>query len=170
VEFAAQTARAAQQRLKGRMEILYVLPDYYEQYPKACLQGWGRVFLTVTADGSVLPCQTAREIRGLKFENVRQQSLEKIWLESESFCKFRGTDWLPQPCQSCPRKEIDFGGCRCQAFLLTGDAASTDPVCSLAPRHQVITDALAEAESNGERELIYRNGVNSNRLGVPAPN
>ena len=164
VELAAQTAQAARERLKGRMEILYVLPDYFEEFPKPCLQGWGRVFMTVTADGTVLPCQTAREIRGLKFENARAQSLEKIWLESDAFHKFRGTDWLPEPCRSCARKEVDFGGCRCQAFLLTGDAAATDPVCSLAPKHHVIAEALAEAEGAGEQDLVYRNAVESRRL------
>jgi pyrroloquinoline quinone biosynthesis protein E len=154
VEHAAGVARAAQQRLKGRMEILYVLPDYFEPYPKPCLHGWGRVFMTVAADGAVLPCQTAREIRGLKFDNVRDHSLGEIWFESETFCKFRGTSWLPEPCQSCPRKELDFGGCRCQAFLLTGDATLTDPVCSLAPKHHLIVEALAEA--GAKEKLIYR--------------
>ena len=156
VEHAATVSRAAQQRLKGRIDILYVLPDYFEEFPKPCLHGWGRVFLTVAADGTVLPCQTAREIRGLKFDNVREHSLEKIWFESETFCKFRGTAWLPEPCQSCPRKEIDFGGCRCQAFLLTGDATVTDPACSLAPRHHLIAEALAEAEAATHEQLIYR--------------
>jgi pyrroloquinoline quinone biosynthesis protein E len=164
VEFAAETARAAQQRLKGRMEILYVLPDYYEEFPKACLHGWGRVFLTVAADGAVLPCQTAREIRGLKFDNARERSLEEIWFKSETFCKFRGTDWLPEPCNSCPRKEIDFGGCRCQAFLLAGDATATDPACSLAPRHNLIAQALAEAEAGADHELIYRTTELSSRI------
>jgi len=156
VENAAVIARAASERLKGRMEILYVLPDYFEQFPKACLHGWGRVFLTVAADGAVLPCQTAREIRGLKFDNVREHSLEKIWFESETFCKFRGTDWLPEPCQSCSRKEMDFGGCRCQAFLLAGDASVTDPACSLSPKHNLIAEALAESEAGANKELIYR--------------
>lgn len=162
VEHAAVVARAAQQRLKGRMEILYVLPDYFEQYPKPCLNGWGRVFMTVTADGTALPCQTAREIIGLKFENVRQRPLSEIWFVSESFQKFRGTDWLPEPCRSCSRREKDFGGCRCQAFLLTGDANATDPACSLAPRHDLITQALAEA--GRDSALIYRNAVESARL------
>ena len=164
VEHGAGVARAARERLQGRMEILYVLPDYFEPYPKACLHGWGRVFLTVAADGAVLPCQTAREIRGLKFENARERSLESIWFESETFCKFRGTDWLPEPCRSCPRKETDFGGCRCQAFLLTGDAAATDPVCSLAPRHHLIDRALAEAEAPTRPELIYRTARSSQQL------
>jgi pyrroloquinoline quinone biosynthesis protein E len=164
VEHAARVADAARQRLAGRMEILYVLPDYFEQFPKPCLNGWGRVFMTVAADGAVLPCQTAREIRGLQFENARENSLEKIWFESEAFQKFRGTDWLPEPCQSCPRKEIDFGGCRCQAFLLTADATATDPVCSLAPKHHLIVETLAIAESGADEHMIYRNVVESLRL------
>lgn len=164
VEHAARVARAARQRLKGKMEILYVLPDYFEPFPKACLHGWGRVFMTVAPDGAVLPCQTAREISGLQFANVRKLSLEKIWFESEAFCKFRGTDWLPEPCRSCPRKETDFGGCRCQAFLLAGDAAVTDPVCSLSAKHHLITDALAQAEGGAEQPLLYRNAVESARL------
>jgi PqqA peptide cyclase len=164
VEHAARTAQAARQRLKGQMEILYVLPDYFEPYPKACLHGWGRMFMTVAPDGMVLPCQTAREISGLEFENARQSPLKKIWFESETFCKFRGTDWLPEPCQSCPRREMDFGGCRCQAFLLTGNAGTTDPVCSLAPTHHLIADALTEGASEIERRLVYRNAVESLRL------
>ncbi len=161
VEFAAEAARQARERLKGRMEILYVLPDYFEPFPKPCLHGWGRVFLTVAADGTVLPCQTAREIRGLKFDNARERSLETIWFESETFGKFRGTGWLPEPCRSCPRKETDFGGCRCQAFLLAGDAAVTDPACSLAPKHHLIAEALAESEAVTRGKLIYRNAHSS---------
>jgi pyrroloquinoline quinone biosynthesis protein E len=153
---AMAVTRAAQQRCQRRMEILYVMPDYFDSFPKPCLHGWGRVFMTVAPDGAVLPCQTAREIRGLKFANVREASLENIWFQSEAFRKFRGTDWLPEPCQSCPRKEVDFGGCRCQAFLLTGDAMATDPACSLAPSHSLIAAALAEAEAGNGEGLIYR--------------
>jgi pyrroloquinoline quinone biosynthesis protein E len=165
VEHAARVAEAARRRLAGRMEVLHVLPDYFESFPKACLHGWGRVFMTVAADGAVLPCQTAREIRGLQFDNAREYSLEKIWFESPAFQKFRGTGWLPEPCQGCPRKEVDFGGCRCQAFLLTDDAAATDPVCSLAPKHHLIVAALAAAESGAHEKLVYRNAVESLRLG-----
>ena len=168
VEHAAHVADAARQRLMGRMEILFVLPDYFEPFPKACLHGWGRVFMTVAADGMVLPCQTAREIRGLKFDNARRHSLSEIWFESEAFEKFRGTGWLPEPCLSCPRKEMDFGGCRCQAFLLTNDAMATDPVCSLAPEHHLIVKALAEAESGSSQTLIYRTAGESLRLGEAA--
>jgi len=165
VERVALVARTAREKLAGRMEIVHVLPDYFEDYPKACLHGWGRVFMTVASDGAALPCQTAREIRGMSFDNVREFSLERIWFESEAFRRFRGTDWLPEPCQSCPRKETDFGGCRCQAFLLTGDANATDPVCILAPKHALIAEALAEAASGAPPEMIYRNHAESIRLG-----
>jgi pyrroloquinoline quinone biosynthesis protein E len=164
VERAAAVAQSARERLKGRMEILYVLPDYFEPFPKACLHGWGRVFLTVAADGAVLPCQASREIRGLKFDNARERSLEDIWFHSEAFQKFRGTDWLPEPCRSCERREVDFGGCRCQAFLLAGDATVTDPVCSLSPHHHAVVKAVSDAESTIPGPLVYRNAVESRRL------
>lgn len=145
VERAAEAVAQARSRLDGRPDILHVLPDYFQQYPKACLHGWGRVFLTVAPDGAVLPCQTAREIPGLEFPNVRDASLETIWFKAPVFERFRGTDWLPEPCRSCERRELDFGGCRCQAFLLTGDPATTDPVCQLSPQHQLVIQALAES-------------------------
>ena len=163
VEHAVSVVESARLRLKGKMEILYVVPDYFEQYPKPCLYGWGRVFMTITSDGIVLPCQAAREISELQFENIRNKSLEKIWFESESFCIFRGTDWMPEPCRSCPQKVIDFGGCRCQAFLLTGNAAVTDPVCSLSPHHTLIEQALKETEKRSQEMWIYRNGEESKR-------
>jgi PqqA peptide cyclase len=166
VENAIRKVESARQRLKDKMEILYVLPDYFEQYPKPCLYGWGRIFMTVTSDGTVLPCQAAREIRGLKFENTRNKSLEKIWFKSESFCIFRGTDWMPEPCRSCPQKLIDFGGCRCQAFLLTGNAAVTDPVCSLSPHHNIIEQAIEEKEKDSYSKWIYRNEDESKRLAI----
>ncbi|HJT83016.1 MAG TPA: pyrroloquinoline quinone biosynthesis protein PqqE [Nitrososphaeraceae archaeon] len=166
IENAVRKVESARKRLKDKMEILYVVPDYFEQYPKPCLYGWGRVFMTVTSDGTVLPCQTASEIKGLKFENVRNTSLEKIWFESESFCIFRGTDWMPEPCRSCPQKLIDFGGCRCQAFLLTGNAAVTDPVCSLSPYHNIIDQAIEETEKKSTETWIYRNKDESRKLAI----
>ena len=166
VEHAASVVESARLRLKGKMEILYVVPDYFEQYPKPCLYGWGRVFMTITSDGIVLPCQAAREISELQFENIRNKSLEKIWFESESFCIFRGTDWMPEPCRSCPQKVIDFGGCRCQAFLLTGNAAVTDPVCSLSPHHTLIEQALKETEKRSQEMWIYRNEEESKRCTI----
>ena len=125
------------------MEIFYVVPDYYEPYPKPCMNGWGRQYLTVNPAGDVLPCPTAAGIPGLTFDNVREKSLAWIWRESESFNRFRGTEWMPVPCQSCPRQAIDFGGCRCQAALLTGDAAKTDPVCTLSPDRPLVDAILA---------------------------
>lgn len=166
VEKSLRVVESSRLRLKGKMEILYVVPDYFEQYPKPCLYGWGRVLMTITSDGTVLPCQAAREISGLKFENARNKSLEKIWFESESFCIFRGTDWMPEPCRSCPQKLIDFGGCRCQAFLLTGNAAVTDPVCSLSPHHIIIEQAIKDAEKGSQGKWIYRNEDESRKLTI----
>jgi pyrroloquinoline quinone biosynthesis protein E len=139
---ADAVVRGARQRLKGSMEITYVLSDYYEQYPKPCMHGWGQRFLTVVPDGRVLPCPAAAAISALMFDSVRDASLEDIWLRSSAFEAYRGTAWMPEPCRSCPRKEIDFGGCRCQAFLLTGEAGATDPVCTLSPKHDVVVAAL----------------------------
>jgi pyrroloquinoline quinone biosynthesis protein E len=144
VERAAEAVARARGRLPGRPALLHVLPDYFQRYPKACLHGWGRVFLTVAPDGAVLPCQTAREIPGLEFPNVREASLEDVWFRAPVFQRFRGTDWMPEPCRSCERREIDFGGCRCQAFLLAGNAAATDPVCHLSPLHLVVRQALLD--------------------------
>lgn len=144
VERAAAVVAAARERLGTQPEIVHVLPDYFQPYPKACLHGWGRVFLTVAPDGAVLPCQTAREIPGLAFPNVRSAPLDEIWFNAPVFQQFRGTDWMPEPCRSCDRREVDFGGCRCQAFLIAGDPAATDPVCHLSPQHRLVELALRE--------------------------
>lgn len=149
VDIARAVADAAQKRLAGRMDIFYVLPDYYETRPKPCLAGWGRRYLTVNPLGDVLPCPTAFSIPGLALPNVRHHSLQWIWTESEAFNRFRGTAWMPEPCQSCDRREIDFGGCRCQAALLLGDATATDPVCTLSPRHQVVEDIVSSLQAPG---------------------
>ena len=111
--------------------------------------------MNVAPDGAVLPCQTAREITGLEFPNVREHSLREIWTDAPVFQRFRGTDWLPEPCRSCDRREVDFGGCRCQAFLMTGDAGATDPVCQHSPLHHLVDEALAEAERT-DPPLRYR--------------
>ena len=154
---AREIALAAQARLAGRLDLFYVLPDYYETRPKPCLQGWGRRYITVTPQGDALPCPTAGALLRDQRENVRTASLAWIWHESESFNRFRGTAWMPEPCQSCAFKEVDFGGCRCQAFALTGDAGNTDPACTLSPRHAEIFK-LAETESTeGRDRFIYRN-------------
>ena len=142
---AREVAEMAKARLAGKMEIFYVLPDYYETRPKPCLNGWGQRYLTVNPIGEVLPCPTASSaIPDMRFDNVRVRSLDWIWRESESFNRFRGTEWMPEPCQSCPQKEIDFGGCRCQAALLTGDAAKTDPVCTLSPNRERVDAVLRD--------------------------
>src|SRR2546426_2289705 len=139
LEEAEKVAIAAQMRLRGKMEVLYILPDYYSDRPKPCMNGWGRRYLTVNPMGDVLPCQTAGEILSLRFDNIRQHSLRWIWTESQAFNPFRGTAWMPAPCRSCPRREVDFVGFRCQAVLLAGDAANTDPACSLSPyRHHLV--------------------------------
>lgn len=143
VDAAREAAAEAKRRHAGRMEIFYVLPDYYEARPKPCMNGWGRRYLTVNPVGGVLPCPTASAIPGLRFDNVRDRPLEWIWNESESFNRFRGVEWMPEPCKSCPRNEIDFGGCRCQAALLTGDPAATDPVCSLSPDRKIVDEILS---------------------------
>jgi PqqA peptide cyclase len=138
-----RTVIRERKRLGSRMEILWVLPDYYEELPKPCMGGWGREAIVVTPNGDVLPCQAAATIPGLRFDNVRERSLVDIWFESDAFQRFRGTDWMREPCRSCPlgRQEIDFGGCRCQALALTGDPASTDPACHLSPDHQAVVSA-----------------------------
>ena len=146
-----------------------MLPDYFEEFPKACLHGWGMVFMAVAPDGAALPCQTAREIPGLEFPNVRDSSLEDIWFTSDVFQRFRGTDWLPEPCRSCDRREIDFGGCRCQAYLMTGDATATDPVCHLSPQHHLIAEALAEGGEAGPTACVSRHAVIRQPCRRPSP-
>jgi pyrroloquinoline quinone biosynthesis protein E len=145
---AREVATAAKARLRGKIDIFYVLPDYYETRPKPCLNGWGQRYLTVNPIGDVLPCPTASSaISDLRFENVRAHAVDWIWRESESFNRFRGTEWMPEPCRSCPQREIDFGGCRCQAALLTGNAANTDPVCTLSPNRAVVDEVLHDINS-----------------------
>ena len=146
IERADALARSELERLRGRMELIYVLPDYYEKRPKPCLHGWGSRAMTVNPRGDVLPCQAAEAIPGLVFDNVRQKSLGDIWRESEAFNRFRGTEWMPEPCRSCDFKEIDFGGCRCQAAQLAGDAGATDPVCEFSPHRAHVDALLAEIE------------------------
>src|SRR5438067_297355 len=166
VDRARDTAIAAKARLAGKIDIYYVLPDYYETRPKPCLNGWGQRYLTINPTGDVLPCPTASSaIPDLRFENVRARALEWIWRESESFNRFRGTEWMPDPCRSCPQKEIDFGGCRCQAALLTGNAALTDPVCEFSPNRTVVDAVLHNTNSSvaQARDWTYR----SNPEAVP---
>jgi len=168
VDRARDIATAAKARLAGKIDIFYVLPDYYETRPKPCLNGWGQRYLTVNPIGDVLPCPTASSaIPHLRFENVRARDLDWIWRQSESFNRFRGTEWMPEPCRSCPQREIDFGGCRCQAALLAGNAANTDPVCTLSPNRAVVDAVLCDVNSSiGRlREWTYRvNPTTSSRF------
>jgi pyrroloquinoline quinone biosynthesis protein E len=146
---AHEIVEAARERLRGRMEIVYVLPDYFGDFPKPCMNGWGNEFMTVAPNGDVLPCPAASAIRTLHFENVRDRSLGEIWQSSEAFERYRGTGWMSEPCRSCARRELDWGGCRCQAFLLAGDAGATDPACSLSPHHSIV-EALREPSAELE--------------------
>ena len=150
LEKAVEIVAAADARLAGRIRIDFVVPDYYARFPKACMGGWGRRVMLINPEGKVLPCHAAEVIPGLAFENVREQSLEFIWQQSSSFQRFRGEAWMPDLCRNCDRRTEDFGGCRCQALLLAGDAAATDPACSLAPSHHIIEAALSEANSTAE--------------------
>ncbi len=143
---AAEQAVARARALHGAtMEIVYVVADYYEPYPKPCMHGWGRRHIIIAPDGRALPCPAAAQIAGLGIDNVTERSLGEIWYFSPSFTRFRGDEWMSEPCRSCPRKAIDFGGCRCQAFALTGDAARADPVCQLSPDHHLIDSAVSSA-------------------------
>jgi pyrroloquinoline quinone biosynthesis protein E len=150
LEICLRIVEAAQERLSGRMRIDCVIPDYYARYPKACMGGWGRQLILIDPSGQVLPCHAAGVIPGMSFDNVREHSLEWIWRESAAFQRFRGEQWMPEPCRSCERRAEDFGGCRCQAFLLTGDASATDPVCTLAPTHHLIESARMATNPDGE--------------------
>jgi len=147
LERARAVANEARARLRGKMEVLFVLPDYYADRPRPCMDGWGRRFIVVSPDGLALPCHAAHTLPGLTFPNLRAQSLELAWHEADAFQHFRGEEWMPEPCRTCDQRLVDFGGCRCQAFHLLGDAAATDPACSLSPRHDVIVRVRGEAET-----------------------
>jgi pyrroloquinoline quinone biosynthesis protein E len=152
---AELVVREAKGRLRERMDVIYVIPDYYSQYPKPCMGGWASRQLTVTPNGQVLPCPAAQSLP-LQPATVRSASLRQIWADSPVMNAFRGTDWMPDPCRSCERKEQDFGGCRCQAFQLTGDPARTDPVCRLSPDHALVTQAVERAKAQVDLHLVPR--------------
>jgi pyrroloquinoline quinone biosynthesis protein E len=137
--------KAAEERLRGKIRVEYVVPDYYAKFPKPCMGGWGRKVMLITPPGDALPCHAAAVIPGMEFENIREKSLREIWEVSEAFNKFRGESWMQEPCKSCDRRAQDFGGCRCQALLLAGDASATDPVCSLSPKRQAVDAILVDA-------------------------
>ncbi|AUX40572.1 uncharacterized protein SOCE26_019730 [Sorangium cellulosum] len=158
LERAFAIASAARERLLGRMEMVFVTPDYYAAWPRACMDGWARRYLHIAPGGLVLPCHAAHTIPGIHFESVRERSLAWIWREAPSMNRFRGDAWMAPPCQGCERRGVDFGGCRCQAYHLTGDAAATDPACSLAPAHGLVEEARLRAASalKAEPRYLYR--------------
>ena len=169
IERAERITNEYRAKIGNRMRIIFVVPDYYEQRPKKCMNGWGNVFLTVTPDGTALPCHTARMLPGLDFPNVRDAGISDIWYRSEGFNRFRGTGWMKEPCRSCDEREKDFGGCRCQAYLLAGDPLAADPVCAKSPHRGVVDEAVRHAQRPvaDRREvhpLVFRDPKESTRL------
>jgi pyrroloquinoline quinone biosynthesis protein E len=166
---AEEVTNKFRERVGNKMRIFFVVPDYYEERPKACMNGWGALFLTVTADGLALPCHEARMLPGLTFPNVRDHDLRWIWYDSPGFNAYRGDSWMKEPCRSCPDKVKDFGGCRCQAYMLTGDATNADPVCGLSPLHHVVTDVVDKAQNPTAprvevKPIVFRDDKNSRAL------
>ncbi|MGI9213189.1 MAG: pyrroloquinoline quinone biosynthesis protein PqqE [Methylococcaceae bacterium] len=157
-ETAEAIAQEYKEKLQGRMKIYYVVPDFYEDRPKACMNGWGTTFLTIAPDGLALPCHEARILPGLNCPNVKDMSIADIWNHSPAFNRFRGFDWMEEPCRTCPEQTRDFGGCRCQAYLLTGNPQAADPVCSKSPDRPRIEEAIASAQT---KPLVFRNSRNS---------
>jgi pyrroloquinoline quinone biosynthesis protein E len=166
---AEEVTNRFRERVGNKMRIFFVVPDYYEERPKACMNGWGALFLTVTADGLALPCHEARMLPGLEFPNVRDHDLRWVWYDSPGFNAYRGDSWMKEPCRSCPDKVKDFGGCRCQAYMLTGDATNTDPVCGLSPQHHLVTDVVERAQQPRApaievKPIVFRDDKNSRAL------
>jgi pyrroloquinoline quinone biosynthesis protein E len=169
-ERAIELVREARERLKGVLAIDYVVPDYYARYPKPCMGGWGRQNLNVTPSGKVLPCHAAETITSLSFDFVTERPLAEIWYQSAAFNAFRGTDWMPEPCRSCERRTVDFGGCRCQAFAIAGRAEVTDPACSLSPLHDELVETARAAAAGSSPAFVYRRFGNVGAAaGTPAP-
>jgi pyrroloquinoline quinone biosynthesis protein E len=173
LERAEEATRKFRARMGERMKIYFVVPDYYANRPKACMNGWGSVFLCVTADGVALPCHEARMLPGLEFPSVRSHDLRGIWHDSPAFNRFRGDEWMREPCRSCPEKVRDYGGCRCQAYLLTGEAENADPACDKSPHHGLVTDVTARAGEGtvnvqAKPVLFYRDDETSRALSSKA--
>jgi pyrroloquinoline quinone biosynthesis protein E len=155
LEAATDVVDAARIRLSGKMVIDYVVPDYHAARPKACMGGWARRFINISPGGRAMPCHAAETLPGFTFPSVRETSLAEIWQHADAFTRFRGTDWMREPCRSCDRREIDWGGCRCQAFALLNDLTATDPACELSPDHAVMQAAVSESESS-EGTYVFR--------------
>ena len=169
VQRAEEVTQRVRARMGERMKIYFVVPDYFERRPKPCMNGLGSVFLTIAPDGVALPCHSARMLPGLTLPSVREANIDWIWYDSPGFNAYRGDAWMREPCRTCPEKTKDFGGCRCQAFMLTGDAANADPVCDLSPYHHVVTDAVKEAQQakpsvEARPIVIFRDDKNSREL------
>ena len=170
---AEAVVNAYRKRVGSKIRILFVVPDYFEERPKACMNGWGAVFLGVAADGTALPCHAARSLPGIDFPNVLAHSVRDIWVDSIAFNRFRGDAWMKEPCKTCPEKAKDFGGCRCQAMALTGDAANPDPVCSKSPQHGQVQAIVLQSDparrASGQaaafQPMVFRTDANSLRLG-----
>ena len=173
LERAERLTNACRDKLGDKLRIFFVVPDYYENRPKKCMNGWGNIFLTVTPDGTALPCHTAKMIKNVDFPNVRDMGVQDIWYESPGFNHFRGDAWMKEPCRSCPEKEKDLGGCRCQALMLSGDAANADPVCDKSPFHHRVLEAVAyaqvpDAQRTVVKPLVFRDPKNSGQLSAAA--
>ncbi len=157
-------------KIGKKMKIYFVNPDYYETKPKACMNGWGSIFLNLTPDGVALPCHEARMLPGLSFPSVREKSVRDIWFESDGFNAYRGDSWMSEPCKSCPEKKNDFGGCRCQAYMVTGDATNADPVCEKSSHHHILEEQVALAQVTEKKNeeakplIFYRTDKNSREL------
>jgi len=156
LDAATDAVDAARIRLSGRMVIDYVVPDYHAARPKACMGGWARRFINISPSGRAMPCHAAETLPGFTFPSVRDTSIADIWHRSDAFLRFRGTEWMPEPCQSCDRKEVDWGGCRCQAFALLNDLTATDPACELSPDHAVMQAAVSESEGSAGTYVFRR--------------
>jgi pyrroloquinoline quinone biosynthesis protein E len=170
LDHSLEILKKAEERLRGRIRVEYVVPDYYSKFPKACMGGWGRKVMLVSPGGDAMPCHAANVIPGMKFENVQTLSLRRIWDDSSAFQAFRGEEWMPEPCRSCDRRAQDFGGCRCQAFLLVKDAAATDPVCSLSPDRGVVDSIILEAGREINEEIKTRATASSKAEWLYRPN
>ena len=166
IDHAEAVTNEFRKKVGNKMKIYFVVPDYFADRPKKCMNGWGEVFMIVTAEGMVLPCHSARVLPGMEFPDVREHGLKWAWYDSPAFNKYRGDDWMKEPCRSCAEKEKDLGGCRCQTFLLTGDAEGADPVCSLSPNHHIIEQAIKDAQDpRGQAQpIIFRTDKNSKKL------
>lgn len=160
---AEEATQRFRERIGDRIRVYFVVPDYYEKRPKRCMNGWGNVFLVVTGDGRALPCHQAGMLPGMTFPDVRKNDIRSIWYDSPAFNRFRGFDWMKAPCRDCPERTVDLGGCRCQAYLLTGDPANADPVCDLSPAHTKVIDAIAQAGSDAQT-FHFRDDQNSRKF------